>query len=142
MSKRPHDTSRGITVKVKRRKGIRVRIVTAPDSDGERPLSNNDIEYARSVKTRASTAGKAENVTMKAVRIFEAKDVRQDDPEPFVHDHEEVIPEGPVPTKKTRKQRKKKNDSVRCIVFTQYFYTKGFPDQDGNLARRTVDDTR
>ena len=144
MAKRPHDSSRGITVKVKvkRQKGVRVRTVTVLDSDDERPPSNSNIEYARSVRTRASTAGKAESVTMKAVRIFEAKDVLQGEPEPFVHNHEEVISEDPVPTKKARKQRKKYNDSVRRIVFTQNLCTNGFPDQDAKLVRHTVGDTR
>jgi len=142
MAKRPHDSSRGITVKVKRRKGVRIRTVTVPDSDDERPPSNNSIEYARSVRTRASTAGKAESVTTKTVRILEAKDVRQDDPEPSADNHEEVIEENPIPTKKAKKQRKKKNDSVRRIVFTQPFYTNRFLDQDANLAGCTIGSPR
>ena len=142
MAKRPHESSRGVIVKVKRRNGVRVRTVTVPDSDDERPPSNNKIEYARSVKTRASVAGKAETVTVKAVRIFEAEGVRQDDPEPFIHNHEELIAGDPVPTKKARKQWKKKNDSVRRIVFTLHFYTNGLPDKDANLAGRAVNDPR
>ena len=138
MAKRPLDSSRGFTVKIKRRKGARVRIATVPDSDDEGPPSNNNLEYARSVKTRASTAGKAESVTMKSVRIFETKDTRQEDLEPSVCNHEEVIAGDPPTTKKAKKQQKKKNDSVGRIVFTQCFYTNGFPDQDANLARRTV----
>jgi hypothetical protein len=125
MAKRPHDFPPMMAVKVRRQKGVRIRTITVPDSDDENPPPNIGVEFARSVKTRVSTAGKAESVTMKAVRIFEAKDVRQDNLEPLVHDHEEVIAEDPIPTKKARKQRTKKNDSVRPFVFTQHFYTNG-----------------
>lgn len=142
MAKRPHTSSGGIVVKVKRHKGVRIRTATAPDSDDERPPSNNSIEYARSVRTRVSTAGKAESVITKAVRIFKAKDIYRDDPGPFIGDHEEVIAEDRVPTKKAKRQRKNKNDSVRGIIFTQTFYTNSFLDQDADLAGRTVDSPR
>ena len=79
---------------------------------------------------------------MKTVRILEAKDVRQDVPEPFVDDYEEVIAGNPIPAKKAKKQRKKKNDSVCRLVLTQPFYTNCFPDQDANLARCAVDSSR
>ena len=111
MAKRPHD-SRGTAVKIKRRNGIRIRTVTAPDSDDDNSASNVDTEYARSFKTRVSAAGRAESVTMKSVRISEARELPQGDPDFVVNDYEEVIMEKPISSKKAKKRRKVGNDSV------------------------------
>ena len=140
MAKRPHESG-GTTVKVKRQNGIRIRTVTVPDSDDDNPVLKVDTEYARLFKTRVSAAGKAENVTMKTLQIFEAKEVPQDNPEPIANDCEAVITENPTSTKKAKKQRKRGNDSV-SVFCIHYCSANDLPDQDVDMVGRTVDGPR
>ena len=117
MSKRHGDTIHGTSVKVKKRKGIRVRTVTIPDSDD--PPPNVTTEYARLLKTRVTTSGKADSTTMKSLPLFEVNDIaRNDSLESTLDSYDEPVVENTVPSMPTKKRRKKANDSVRYTLFT------------------------
>ena len=113
MSKRVA-TTRTRTTKLKKRKGVGSRTITALDSDEEDPPPATD-EYARITKTRVSTSGKAEKVSTSSIPIYEVE-------EADIHTLLENISEGddaehtvPVMPAK-RKQRKRGNDSVSSLI--------------------------
>ena len=117
MTKRHGDPAYGVKVKVKKRKGIKVHTVAVPDSDDEGP-SNVDTKYARLLKTRVTTSGKADSVTMNSFPLLKAKNTTHDD-EPLesclnTQEPDETVTENTVPNKPAKKRRKKANDSVRC----------------------------
>jgi len=117
MAKRHSDSIHGVNVSVKKRKGIRVRTVTILDSDD--PPPNVTTEYARLLKTRVTTSGKADSVTMNSLQLFEAKDITHDDSlESFLDSNEEAVVENVVPSVPAKKRRKKMNDSVCCLLST------------------------
>jgi len=122
MTKRHGDPVHGVKVKVKKRKGIKVRTVTVPDSDEEGP-SNVNTEYVRLLKTHATTTGKADSVTMNSLPLFEVKNITHNNEplEPCLNDQEpgETVSENTVPSKPVKKRRKKANDSVRCPIFIE-----------------------
>jgi len=124
MTKRHGDPAYGVKVRVKKRKGIKVRTIAIPDSDDEGP-SNVNTEYARLLKTRATTSGKADSVTMSSLPLFEVKNTtHEDEPlEPCLDSEEPdrtVAENTPVASKPAKKRRKKANDSVRCPTFTRH----------------------
>jgi hypothetical protein len=117
MTKRYGDSAHGLSVKVKKRRGVLVRTVNIPDSDdeGEGSPSNVNAEYARTVKTRVTTSGKAGSVIMNTLQVFEVEDTPRDSPELIVNSYEEVMVDNTrstAETVKAKKQRKKANDSV------------------------------
>jgi len=114
MAKRHGDSTHGVNVRVKKRKGIKVRTVAVPDSDEENHTPNVNTEYVRLLKTRVATSGKADSVTMDSLALFEVKGVTHNDSsEPTIDGHEEIATEGAIPATTAKKRRKKKNDSVR-----------------------------
>ena len=117
MTKRYADSTHGVKVKVKKRKGVKVRTVNVLDSDAEDP-PDVDAEYARLLKTRVATSGKADSVTMNSLQLFEVKYIPHNDTEPTIDSYEEVAVENTVPRATTKKPRKKKNDSVRFALST------------------------
>jgi hypothetical protein len=118
MAKRHGDSVHGANPKVKKRKGIKVRTISVPDSDDEGPPPNVNAGFARLLKTRVSTSGKAESVTMSSLPLFEVKNSAHDDSEPVIDDHEAVLVENKIPSKTAKKRRKKVNDSVRSATST------------------------
>jgi len=122
MAKRHGDPAYGVKVGVKKRKGIKVRTVTVPDSDDEGP-SNVDTEYARLLKTRVTTSGKADSVTMNSLPLFEIKNTtHSDEPSELCVNSlepDETVAENTAPSKPAKKRRRKANDSVRCTTFTK-----------------------
>ena len=120
MTKRHGDPAYGVKVRVKKRKGVKVRTIAIPDSDNEEP-SNVDTEYARLLKTRVTTSGKADSVTMNSLPLIEAKNTHNDDSlEPCLNTQEsyETVTENMVPSKPAKKKHKKANDSVRRLTVT------------------------
>ena len=120
MAKRHGDPAYGVKVKVKKRRGIKVRTVAILDSDDE-GTSNVDTEYARLLKTRVAISGKAESVTMNSLPLLEVKNTHNDNPlEPCLDTQEpyEAVAENTAPSKPAKKKRKKANDSVRSPTFT------------------------
>jgi len=118
MAKRPGNSTNGVSVSVKKRKGIKIQTFRVPDSeDEEDPPPNIQTEYARLLKTRVTTSGKIDSVTMKTLRLFEAKDVAHDSSGPTVDFPGEVMLENALPaeTLPAKKKRKKANDSVRTL---------------------------
>jgi len=79
MTKRHRDSTRGVNTKFKKQKGVKVRTVSIPDSDEEGLPSNVETEYARLLKTRATTSGKVDGVTMNSLTLFEAKAAASND---------------------------------------------------------------
>ena len=121
MTKRHADPAPGTKARVKKRRGVKVRTVTIPDSDGE-DSSNVDTEYARLLRTRVTASGKADSVTMNSLPLFEVKKVADDDnlSDPGLNiQPEEVSVENAVPSKPAKKPRKKANDSVRYLEFIE-----------------------
>lgn len=117
MTKRHGDSTHGVNVKFKKQKGVKVRTVSIPDSDEEGLTPNVEIEYARLLKTRATTSGKVDSVTMDNLKLFEAKAAAHNEPsDPLTDTHEEFVAET-IPIKIAKKRRKKANDSVRSILF-------------------------
>jgi hypothetical protein len=120
MTKRYWDSTRGTGVKVKKRKGMKVRTVNVPDSDDEDPTPKVETEYARLLKTRVATSGKAESVTRNSLPVFEVKAISHNNSlEPTVDSYEEVVVGNATPTTKAKKQRKRVNDSVHCVLFIE-----------------------
>lgn len=119
MAKRYADSAHGVKIKVKKQKGIRVRTASVLDSDAEDAPPDIDTEYARLLKTRVATSGKADSVTMNSLQLFEVKDVPHSDPEPTIDSHGEVVVESAIPPTTAKKPRKKKNDSVRCTPLNE-----------------------
>lgn len=118
MAKRHGDSVHGVNVNIKKRKGIRVRTVTIPDSDD--PPPNVTTEYARLLKTRVAISGKADSVTMNSLPFFEINNVAHDNSlEPTLDSYEEAAAENLVPGIPVKKRRKKVNDSVRCILLNK-----------------------
>jgi len=121
MAKRQGGSVHSVGTKSKRRKGIKIRTISIPDSgDEDTPPSNINVEYARLLKTRVATSGKADSVTVNTVPLFETKVTAHDDlPEPNVDSYEVVPPGNPTPSTKVKKKKKKKNDSVRPALCTK-----------------------
>jgi len=134
------DSIHGIEVKVKKRKGVKVRTVNVPESDDEAPPPNVDTEYARLLKTRVATSGKADSVTMNTLRLNEVKDTTHSDAlELAPNTCDESIADNTIPGMPAKKPRKKMNDSVRYTVFTKPSSHADHPsDQDANLVERTI----
>jgi len=119
MAKRHGESTHSVEVKVKRRKGVKVRTVNVPDSDDEAPPPNVDTEYARLLKTRVTASGKADSITMNTLKLTEVRDATHNGPlEPTPDTCEESIVENAIPSMPAKKRRKKMNDSVRCTIFT------------------------
>jgi len=136
MAKQYGDSIRRGNIHIKKRKGIKVRTVNVPDSDEEGPHPNIDVEYARLLKTRVATSGKADSVTMTSLPLFEVKDSARDDSSELTTDrHEEFIVENVIPvTMGKKKRRKKMNDSVRLFLpIKQSSYANDPSDQDANV---------
>ena len=115
MTKRHGGSTGGTNFSVKKRRGIKIRVLNVPDSDDEGPPP--DVEdYARLLKTRVTASGKIDTVSMKTLPLFEDEDIH-DSSEPAVVCPEEVVVENspPVVTMPAKKKRKKANDSIRCI---------------------------
>ena len=111
MAKRPGDFTHNISVK--KRKGIKVRTVNILDLDDEGPTLNVNTEYVRLLKTRATTSGKADSITMNTFLLFEVDNTPHSDlPDPTPDGREEAVVEVEVPNMPAKKRRKKKNDSV------------------------------
>lgn len=125
MTKRHGDPAYGVKVKVKKRKGVKVRTVTILDSDDEGP-SNIDTEYARLLKTRVTTSGKADSVTMNSLPLLEVQNTTHNDmplaPCPDTQEPDETVAESAVPSKPAKKRRKKANDSVCFPIFNKPFF--------------------
>jgi len=139
MSKRRSDSTRGVHVKVKKRKGVKVRIVNVPDSDDEGP-SRINTEYARLLKTRVSASGKAESVTMDRLPLPEAKVKRaaqNNPPESTVDGYEEITTGPTIPDAKAKKKRKRLNDSVSTLVTEGFSCANNSSDKDTGLAGQT-----
>jgi hypothetical protein len=117
MAKRHGDPIHGAGTKVKKRKGIKIRTVIVPDSDDEGPPPNVDAGYARLLKTRVATSGKAESVTTSSLLLFEDKEIVHNDSEPTTDNPEPLVVENTIPSRRARKQRRRKkgNDSVRTL---------------------------
>ena len=138
MAKRHGDSTHGISTKVKKRKGVKVRTVNIPDSDDEGSAPNIDTEYARLLKTRVATSGKAGSITMSNIPLLEIHHIAHDDSlEPISDNREEIVAENTIPSTPAKKRRKKKNDSVCCTLLTKPFYHADHsPDQDANFPGR------
>lgn len=147
MAKRHGDSTHGVVVKSKKRRGIKIRTVNILESDDEGAVKIN-TEYARLLKTRITTSGKVDSVTMDSLRFVEAiGDTANSSPEQvvegYVDGHEEVPANDAVPSTKTKKRRKKKNDSVCCTLFTGPSpRANDLPDQDADLVGCTSDSPR
>lgn len=115
MAKRHGDSTNGVGLRLKKRRGIKVRTIYVPDSDDEDPPPKIGADYARLLKTRVTTSGKADNVTMKTLPLFEDKEIAHDSSEPTIDSPEDVRVENTLParTAPAKRQRKKANDSVR-----------------------------
>jgi len=114
MAKRHGDTTYGVKVKVKKRRGVKVRTINVPDSDDEGP-PKVDTEYARLLKTRVAASGKADSITMNTLPVFELKATTHNDDslDPGLDGQpEESIVENTPPSMPAKKPRKKANDSV------------------------------
>ena len=136
MAKRPGDSTHRVSVKVKRRKGVKIRTVTVLDPDKEGPPPNVKVEYARLLKTRVTTSGKADSVTMHTLPLFEAKEVvHSGSQEPATPSyHEGIIVGDPIPaTTAKKRQRKKMNDSVRLVSIDQSPYANDSLDEDVHI---------
>ena len=140
MSKRGEGSTRGGNPKVKKRKGVKIRTVAIPDSDGEDPPMNVCTDYARLVQTRVTASGKIGNVTTSSVPLLDEEEAAKDLPEvdtdragdPVVDNIITVIPTA-------RKKRNKANDSVSFIELVLLSgLANGSLDQDAVLARRAV----
>ena len=138
MAKRHGDPTRGVSVNVKKRKGIKVRTVNIPDSDDDAPPMKTDTEYARLLKTRVTTSGKVDSVTMDSLPLFEIEDHNL--LEQTADYYEAAEAENTIPSVTAKKKRRKKaNDSVSVAVLTtRLFDADNPPDQNANLARHTV----
>ena len=114
MSKREGDPTHLPIAKVKKRRGVRSRTITVPDSDEEESHPTTSNEYARVTKTRVTSSGKAEKISMNSIPIFEvdqpSEPVLQDE---NANDSANIV-EINVPRRRTAplKRRKKVNDSV------------------------------
>jgi len=114
MTKRYGDSAHGVNIRFKKRRGVKVRTVSIPDSDEEGFPPNVDTEYARLLKTRVTTSGKADSVTMDSLTLFEVKPADHNDPlDPTIDIYEEPVVEETIPITTMKKRRKKANDSVR-----------------------------
>ena len=116
MAKRHGDSTNGVGASLKKRRGIKVRAIYVPDSDDEDPPPRFDTEYARLLKTRVTTSGKAESVTMKTLPFFEVEDIVHDSPEPTIDPpapKDVMVETLPALTAPAKRKRKKANDSVR-----------------------------
>ena len=100
--------------KVKKRKGVKIRTVIAPDSDEEDSHSNITKDYARLVQTRVTASGKVGNVTTSSIPLLEVEDTTTDvQLGEDTNRVEETVIEDTVPVVPvTKKKRKKANDSV------------------------------
>ena len=118
MSKRGNDPPRQGNLKIKKRKGVRTQAILVPDSDDESLLSNVTVDYARLVKTRVSSSGKAGAITATSIRLLEAESTPKDPPLEVVDDDPvDAATEVIVPIiSATPKKRKKANDSVSLIL--------------------------
>ena len=123
MSKRPGGSISKPGIKVKKRKGIKVRSINVPESDDESPLPDANIDYARLLKTRIATSGKAGSVTMDALPVFEVEDATHADSLELPVSGNEIAVENTVLVAKSKKRRKKANDSVRKRLFISFFAT-------------------
>lgn len=121
MAKRHGDSAHGFDVRIKKRKGVKVRTVRILDSDDENHTLNFDADYARLVKTRATTSGKAESTTMSSLPLFEVKETAHDDDplDQTLNDREEISTENTILSVPAKRRRKKKNDSVRSSPSTK-----------------------
>ena len=114
MSKRGGESTGTGNPRVKKRKGVKIRTTLIPDSDEEVPTSNVNTDYARWVKTRVTTSGGVESVTMSSVPLVEVADNTNDLPpgvgtEPAA----DIAPDNATSaTQVARRNRKKENDSV------------------------------
>ena len=75
------------------------------------------------MRTRVTTSGKADSVTMNSLPLFEIKNTTHDD-EPLElcldsREPDETVTENTVPSKPAKKRRKKANDSVRSPISTK-----------------------
>lgn len=116
MAKRYGDLAYGLNVTVKKRRGVLVRTVNVPDSDDDDSPPGTKTEYARTLKTRVTTSGKAGSTTTSALQVFKAEDPPRDSPELIIDGYDEVmvdnIQRSMTETVRAKIRRKKQNDSV------------------------------
>lgn len=115
MSKRGAEPTRGGSLKVKRRKNVKIRATLIPDSDEEPPPSNVDPEYIRLVKTRVTASGDG-SVTTSKVPFAEMISGTENDPLlPLEGCTDDTTFEDTDHTATaTQRRRRKANDSVSC----------------------------
>ena len=101
--------------RVKKRKGVGVRVITVQDSDEGEPNPEAIREFARVTKTRVSTSGKAEMVSTSNTPIFEAEEEWIDVLDPLGADADDPVFENIVPVAPA-KQRQRANDSVSYLT--------------------------
>ena len=129
MSKREGEPTRLPAAKVKKRRGVRSRAITVPDSDEEESYPTTSNEYAWVTKTRvAALSGKAESISVGSIPIFEV-----DQPCEPVLEHENPddfadIDEINVPAAAPSKRRKKVNDSVSTQLNQLPYIADASPD--------------
>ena len=114
MSKRGAEPTRGGSLKVKKRKKVKIRATLIPDSDEEpTPPSNVDTEYIRWVKTRVAASGDG-TITTNKVPFVEMISGTEDDPllPPEVDTDDTNFEDTGQTTTATQRRRRKANDSV------------------------------
>jgi len=139
MSKRGEGSTRGGNPKVKKRKGVKIRTVAIPDSDGEDPPTNVCTDYARLVQTRVTASGKIGNVTTSCVPLLDEEEAAKDLPEVDTDRAGDPVVDNITVIPTARKKRNKANDSVSFIELVLLSgLANGSLDQDAVLARRAV----
>jgi len=140
MSKRGGDSTYRGNTKVKKRKGVKVRVAVVSDDNEERTPQNTGTDYARLVRTRVTTSGKAGNITTSSVPLLEVEDTAKGLPTEVdtnpVGDTAEDIP---ATIRTTRRKKKKANDSVSLPQFPSLSCVADTPsDKDAVLAHHAI----